>query len=247
MTAHRRFKRTFLLIFEFDNQCRRFKFEVFEFSPVMKNIKFPFLFVLVLFLYCIPSINYAQDASEGEVAKDLKTQYNEMLESSETFTDYKVIKKSTLYQYSKAVGDSLQENRDEINALKIESAENKAKINQLSSKITELEEQLATSEELRESLTFLGINMSKSTYHSIVWTLIGGLAIFGAFAYVSFTRSNSVTTTTKKDFDKLQTEFEQHKVRSHEKQIKIARELQTERNAVEELKTKLKAKTPGKA
>lgn len=234
------------MIFEFDNQCRRFNFEVFEFSSVMKNVKFPFLFGLVLFLYCIPSINYAQDTSGEEGEKDLRTQYNEMLESSESYTDYKVVKKSTLNQYSKAVRDSLQENRDEIKALKKETAEHKAKISQLSNKITELEGQLAKSEELRESLAFIGINMSKSTYHSIVWTLIGGLAIFGAFAYVSFVRSNSVTTATKKDFDKLQSEFEDHKANSYEKQIKIARELQTERNSVEELKTKLKAKTSGK-
>ncbi len=220
---------------------------MFEFDPVMKNIKFPFLLSLVLFIYGIPSINYAQDTTEGEGEKNLRTQYNEMLEQSESYTDYKVIKKSTLSQYSRAVRDSLKDNRDEINTLKKEVAQQNSQISQLTNRIAELEEKLATSEELRESLTFIGINMDKSTYHSIVWTLIGGLAIFGAFAYVSFVRSNSVTSKTKKEFDKLQNEFEQHKVKSHEKQIKIARELQTERNTVEELKTKLKAKTPGKA
>ena len=79
-----------------------------------------------------------------------------------------------------------------------------------------------------------------------LWLMIIGLAGFGLFAYTSFARSNIVTAKTKKEFATLELEYDEHKKSSHEKQIKIARELQTERNTVEELKAKLKAKNQSK-
>ena len=135
----------------------------------------------------------------------------------------------------------------EINSLKSTVADQKSQIGTLSSRITELEAQLAKSEGLRESLSFIGINLNKTTYHTIVWLIIGILAAFGVFAYTSFIRSKKITSKTKKDYKTLEVEYEEHKKKSHEKQIKMGRELQTERNNVEELKTKLKAKLPGKA
>ena len=168
-----------------------------------------------------------------------------MLDKSESYAEYKVIKRSSLTQYSRAVRDSIGASKTEINALKSTVADQKSQISTLSNRITDLEAQLAESEELRESLSFLGINLNKATYHTAVWLIIGVLAAFGVFAYSSFMRSNKITAKTMKDYKALEVEYEEHKKKSHEKQIKMGRELQTERNNVEELKTKLKAKSPG--
>jgi len=212
----------------------------------MKNT--PFILTLagiliVLNLSVISSVVIAQDISADQ---SLNEQFQEMLDNAESYTEYKVIKRTTLNQYSKAVQDSLSANRNDIRSLKSQVDDQKSQISQLSNRISDLEAQLATSEELRESLSFLGLNLNKSTYHMIVWGLIIGLTVFGIFAYSSFVRSNIITTKTKKDYAALEIEFDEHKKSAHEKQIKIARELQTERNTVEELKTKLKAKNPGK-
>ena len=165
------------------------------------------------------------------------------MDKSETYTEYKVIKRSRLSQYSKAVQDSINANRNEIRSLKSKVADQQSKISTLSKRIEELEEKLAKSEELRESLWFLGVSLNKATYHVIVWLIIAGLVVFGGMAYTSFMRSNKITSKTKKEYKGLEVEYEEHKKKSHEKQIKMGRELQTERNRVEELKTKLKAKS----
>jgi hypothetical protein len=119
-------------------------------------------------------------------------------------------------------------------------------VSQLSARIADLESQLAESESLRDGLVFLGINMNKTTYHTLVWIIIACLAVFGAFAYVSYMRSNKVTAKTKKEMKALELEYDDHRKTSQEKQIKMGRELQTERNLVEELKSKLKAKSTQK-
>lgn len=169
-----------------------------------------------------------------------------MLDNSESYTEYKVIKRTALNEYSAAVHDSLADNRSQISGLQNEASELKSQVSQLSTRIKDLESQLEESEKLRESLLFVGIPMNKATYHTFVWVIIAGLAVFGIFAYTSFMRSNKVTAKTKKEMKAIELEYDEHRKKSHEKQIKMGRELQTERNLVEELRTKLKAKTSAK-
>ncbi len=212
----------------------------------MKNTNHLISLSLVLVLLCAPSLSQSQTPSEPEGPKTLQSQFQEILDNSESYTDYKVIRRTRLTEYSRAVQDSIRSYRTEINGLQYIVEDQKSQISSLSNRITDLESQLAESEELRESLPILGINLRKATYHWIVWIIIGLLTAFGIFAYTSYARSNRITSKTMKEYKALETEFEEHKKKSHEKQIKMGRELQTERNRVEELKTKLKAKAPGK-
>jgi len=212
----------------------------------MKNTYFTILYISLLFLFINPAVSYAQSSEEGTGNQTLRSQFQEMLDKAETYTEYKVIKRTSLSEYSRAVQDTLNVNRSEITGLKNTVQDQAGQITSLTTRITDLEAQLATSEELRESLSFLGFNLNKATYHLIVWLIIGILIAFGIFAYSSFIRSNSITSKTIKEYKALELEYEEHKKMSHEKQIKMGRELQTERNRVEDLKTKLKAKAPGK-
>ena len=213
----------------------------------MKNTNPRVLFVFVLFLLNTSVYSQTEDTQDSQQDKNLKAIYQDMLNKSENYTDYKVIKRINLDHYNKAVGDSLKSYRKEIHELKTQVNDQKSQITQLSNRIEDLETQLAKSEELRESLSFLGLELNKKTYHSIVWMIIGGLTIFGIFAYTSFTRSNKITVKTKKEYQTLNLEFEDHKKKSYDKQLKIGRELQTERNLIEELKAKIKPRnTPGK-
>ena len=208
--------------------------------PTMKNST-----LILMLLLAVPFTLFGQATAqtEGPEAKNLKEQFQEMLDKSETYTEYKVIKRTKLSEYTKAVQDTLAQYRKVISTLRGEVADQKSQIAQLTKRIEDLEAQLARSEELRESLNFLGTEMYKTTYHLFVWLVISGLAVFGVFAYTSFLRSNRVTSKVKKEMKELELEFEEYKKRNYEKQIKLGRELQTERNRVEELRAKLKGKS----
>ena len=211
----------------------------------MKNSNF----VITIFLFFIAFATFGQ---AEETDQTLRGQFQGMLESSNTYRspetnrEFKIVNRVSLDAYSRAVQDSIVAYRTQLSGLKTEVSELKSQVSQLSTRITDLESQLAESEKLRESLAFLGLQMNKATYHMIVWIIIAGLAIFGIFAYTSFIRSNKVTSKTKKEMKEIELEYDEHRKKSHEKQIKMGRELQTERNLVEELKTKLKAKPSNK-
>jgi capsule polysaccharide export protein KpsE/RkpR len=207
----------------------------------MKNSSF---LISLLILAAIPFMAHSQTEDGGK--QTIREQFQDMLESSESYTEYKVIKRTKLSEFSRSVQDSLATNRSQISGLNSEVAELKSQVSQLTTRIADLEEQLEKSEKLRESLLFMGIQMNKATYHLFVWIVIAALVVFGIFAYTSFMRSNKITSKTKKEMSALEVEYDEHKKKSHEKQIKMGRELQTERNYVEELKTKLKAKSSTK-
>lgn len=217
-----------------------------KFILAMKNTNLTSLFVIVLLLLISSADISAQNEAKGG-SQTLREQFQEIIDKSETYTEYKVIRRTKLDQYSKSVQDTLNTNRSQINGLNRKVADQQDQISSLRGQITALEAQLADSEEQRNNLSFLGINLNKATYHIIVWVIIAALAVFGIIAYSSFMRSNVITTKTKKEYKELEVEYEDHKRNSHERQIKTGRELQTERNKVEELKAKLKAKTSGKS
>lgn len=171
----------------------------------------------------------------------LSQQYQEMINKAESYNEYKVIKNSVLGEYNKAVQDSISQGKSTITTLETKVNEQASQIAQHSSKVSSLETQLAESEKLRNSLSFLGIPIGKGIYHSVVWVIIAGLALFSLFAYSSFIKGNIVTKKTQKDKELLEIQFEEYRKTSHDKQLKMARELQTERNLVEELKGKLKS------
>jgi len=212
----------------------------------MKNINILILLILLFFLAGTPVVSFSQSSEESERAQTLRQQFQKMLDKSESYTDYKVVKKSNLSNYSKAVQDTIKVSRTKISSLKNTVADQKSQIGQLSNRISDLENQLSKSEELRESLSLIGININKSTYHWIVWIIIGVLAAFGFFAFGSFMRSNNITAKINKDYKELELEFDDHKKKSQEKQLKMGRELQTERNLIEELKSKIKSKSTGR-
>lgn len=211
----------------------------------MKNSNLFVLFTVALFLISAPVFCQAQSSSNTQEDQPLHTQFQEILDKAETYTEYKVIKITDLDTYSESLQDSLQAYSAEINTLKNEVIEQKSQVSPLNIRIAELEKQLAASEEMRDSYAMFGLSNVK-TYQWIVWIIFGSLTAFGIYAYTSYIRSNNLTSKTIMDYEVLELELQDNKKKSYEKQLKLGRELQTERNKVEDLKVSLKSKNTGK-
>lgn len=104
----------------------------------------------------------------------------------------------------------------------------------LKAKSAEEAEALATP--VRNDVDFLGSSLPFSTYNAIV---LGALLFFAlAFAFVLF-RSGKYRNEAQYRiglYKDLSDEYQAHKVKANEKEKKLARELQDERNKLEELK-----------
>lgn len=105
----------------------------------------------------------------------------------------------------------------------------------LQTNVSEKEKSLAQSNARVNSVNFLGIYIDKSVYNLIMWGLVIAL---GVTAAIVIARSGSHSREARYRinlYNELEEEFKTYKAKANEKEKKLARELQTERNKVDEL------------
>jgi len=86
-----------------------------------------------------------------------------------------------------------------------------------------------------DSVSLFGLQVSKSAYNLIMWGLV---LVFGAAAGIVIARSGGYSREAKyrtQLYNELEEEFKTYKAKANDKEKKLARELQTERNKVDEL------------
>jgi hypothetical protein len=127
--------------------------------------------------------------------------------------------------------DSLKATRTQLKAANDKITEQAKTINGLQADVTSKENLLAKT----DTISFIGIPLAKSTYNMIMWGLV---LVFGAVAGIVIARSGSAqreATYRTNLYNELEEEFKTFKAKANEKEKKLARELQTERNKVDEL------------
>lgn len=158
------------------------------------------------------------------------------MEKYSTYEQYKVIPITRMNQFWAEVNDSLV-TKDKSNAkLKGEIIALKAMIDSLNSELSTVKANLETSEETNSEISFLGIPFDKTIYHIMVWAIIILLAALTILTYFMYIRSNGLTSRFKKDLEQLRHEYDDHRDKSREAQVKLKRELQTAVNTIDEMK-----------
>jgi len=185
----------------------------------MKNIS---LLATLLLLICI-SLNVSAQVPDTTLAG----QYEAVVTKSGSYKIYKNVQKIKIEQLWKNVKDSLKKER------KI-AADSKA---QLQKGIEEIAALQAENQELKAADSAL--NKLKNVGDT---TLLWGLVVLlGAGIVFVIYRSRSTVQEVKDQnerYEELNTEFRDYKSKAAEKERKLARELQDERNLVDELKAK---------
>lgn len=196
---------------------------------------FFFSLSLVGMLLC-GALNQTNAQDTTKVANQtLNMQYTEMLRKSRNMDGYKLINPNRLSAFWKSTADTLRKERRSL-------AEARTKVNTLSSSLESLKDNLSSNEkELAESTTkvnqvsFLGFPMDKATYNMIMWGAVILLAIALTICVIQSTRARIEARYRVKLFEELSTEFQTYKVKANEREKKLARELQDERNKLDEL------------
>ena len=210
------------------------------------NYRLKLAFALFILSLASPFTNFAQDQDLGK-SGNLNEQFKELKTSSESFKQYKVIETYKLNSFWNVVKDSLSAYNGEITSSNNQIEQLNSQVATHEAKINELQEALEKSEAFNNQISFLGVDLSKSFYNIVVWSVIGGLIVAFGFLFVSFKRSNMLTLKSKKDLGEVRQELENLRKSSHDKQIKLGRELQTARNELEEMKESQKKKEKASA
>jgi len=143
---------------------------------------------------------------------------------------YEVVRVISLDKLRKNVLDSLNAASKKAAELNATIAGHEATISALNKKLEETTNNLSSVTEEKDSMSFLGMLVSKGTYNFILWTIIGGLLLMFLLFVYKFRRSNTLTQEAKTALSEVEVEYEEHRRRALEREQKISRQLQDEIN-----------------
>ena len=192
-----------------------------------------------LLLICVVSSvgAFAQNASDAlnNDHQTLRERYLVMKTKSQNYQDYKVIKENLLDAWWKIVIDSVQAKQAAIRAANANVVKLQNEVNENKQALAAKEASMQEVEYASSHIKVLGINFDKGFFAGMVGVIILGLALTIAVVLYML---KAIRNTLKEKADlanAISSEYEEYKRKAMDKQTKLSRELQNERNKLMEL------------
>lgn len=187
----------------------------------------------LVFLFSITTFSQTNEVDDDKLSLNSGTidnQFEYVIRRSNNYQDYKVIKKVWLYALKAHTIDSLNAVHKDLIDIKAVVTNQAKEITDLKLKLTETKNNLENTNLEKDSMSLFALQMSKSGYSLLMWSIIIGLFTILLFFIYKFKNSNAVTKLTKKSLIDIEEEFEEHRRIALEREQKVRRELQDEIN-----------------
>lgn len=100
----------------------------------------------------------------------------------------------------------------------------------LKTNLTNTQNDLTKTNSEKDSMALFGMQMSKTGYNALMWTIVAALLALLLFFIYRFKNSNVITRDAKKALAEIEEEFEEHRKTALEREQKVRRQLQDEIN-----------------
>jgi hypothetical protein len=195
------------------------------------------LFLFLFFYFCL-KVNAQQSKVDTTVTQTAPTltgtlaeQYVQVVVRSGSYKVYKNIKKTKIEEFWKNINDTLNYQKQLIQqSSKSSPVQNDDTINAMQAKIDSLED-------LKSEVRTVNVVNRDSNY---LWISLIALAIALVFALIRTRVAVKEANYRIGLYDQLFEELREQRIKATEREKKLGRELQTERNRVEELLEKRK-------
>jgi len=191
---------------------------------MMKTIKQNTAVLLAIFCLSLASIQSLSAQYVTPAIMDtanLEAQLDYIHERTRIYNDFRAIREDIFQKMKGNTLDSLNETKLRIATLNSRLTEKSSQIETLNSDLGRTKNERDEAIRNKDSFTFLGIQMNKALYSSIMWFISLGLAVMSVILVLLYKRTSMITIHTKKEFDEIREEFEAHKKSSREKQEKL--------------------------
>ncbi len=160
----------------------------------------------------------------------IDSQFEFVIRRSNSWQDYKTVKKTWLYELKSHTSDTLKAIHKNLADTKAVVTAQANEITNLKTSLSNTESTLNSTNEEKENISLFGIQMSKDNYKVLMWGIVAGLlALLLLFIY-KFKGSNSSTREAKLKLSEVEVEFEDHRRTALEREQKVRRQLQDELN-----------------
>ena len=185
--------------------------------------------VLLYIFLMLGAILLAQD-NAGTSGNTLDDQFTDVIENSNRYQDYKVVKIYKLNALKKSVMDSLAALEKDLSTAQDTISAKDNTIGGLSANLKSTQDELAVSREKENGISLFGMLLTKATYNTIMWSSIGLLLVLLIITVFRFRQSNAVTRESKLKLSEVEEEYEDYRQRTLEREQQLRRKLQDEIN-----------------
>ncbi|MBD1428614.1 MULTISPECIES: hypothetical protein [Sphingobacterium] len=185
-------------------------------------LSFVFLFVSIV------SFAQPQPTLQQKLQSNLpiQSQFQVLLNQSRNQdADFKIIRKSNIDIIQRNVSDSIAKYTKEIASLKANSSSSVQQVQSLKDSVQTLSESLRVEQEKTDSISFLGIDFSKPSYHMLVWSIIAILGLAFFIILFSFRKAKVDAVEHQKTAEEVQNDFQAYKKKAMETEQKLKRQL----------------------
>lgn len=186
--------------------------------------------ITVMTVLFITTNIFSQSTKKFIDTGSVKNQFEYVIDESNNYQDYKVVKAAWLLKLKSNVTDSLLASKKNI-------LENSSMLNSQKQLIDSLNIKLAATDTViadliaeKESISLFGIQFEKSTFKTLFFLIVLGLVVALLFFITKFKQSNIITTQSKLALKQAEDEFEIYREKALQREQKAMRRLQDELN-----------------
>src|SRR3546814_1401691 len=159
-----------------------------------KKLLFSLLFITLIAPAALGQV--ASETPEKKLSLDegtVESQFDFITTKSNSFQEYKVVKKTWLAKLESNILDSINSMRSELAEQQASALTRKNNMSTLRDSVAAVNQQLNAAITTKDSITFLGIPTHKYLYNSIMWGVILGLGALLLFFIYRYKRNHIVT------------------------------------------------------
>lgn len=181
--------------------------------------------ILAVSLLTFNTICLAQDKTNS-----IDNQFTKLVNESNNYQTFKIVPKVKLQQLQSNVNEEMNKLQTVIDNNAAATQAQKDSVESLTSQLETVQADLVIALERENSFQVMGMSTQKSTFTSIVGSIIGALILALAFFVFRFKKSHAVTREANIRLAETEQELEDLRKSSLEREQKIRRQLQDEIN-----------------
>ena len=186
----------------------------------MKNLIFASLFLFSI------TTTFAQVTPETTIDEN----FQELITSSNNFKGYKVVDTDQLTKLQELTSKRIAELKEEISASQQASEAQEEKMTEIKAEMESMQATLTEVNNEKDSIMVMGMALSKASYNTIMWSIIGVLVVALTFFIFRYKKSHIHTSEARKNLAEVEKEFDAYRVKALEKEQRLGRLLQDEKN-----------------
>jgi len=166
--------------------------------------------LFVIIITAVPIFAFAQSnlIASASDSTNIKGQFEYLYKKSNTFEQYKVISMNSYNTLKQNATDSIRLYKKEAIHQLNETNSLNIKLETSNTEITQLKEELSTTQNMQNSIMLLGMAVSKTAYSLFMWGVIFSLAFISVILFLMFKRGHQVVKEARTRLKEVQEDLE---------------------------------------